>query len=187
MSILIEQTQAEMQDSYAFSRRVEIVGIKVSSAAFSVPRSISLDLEEALSVGIRFAPQDAPIADGCVRANTFFECVITESSASEELDPVAKFECSLMAIYHLHDGYVPTEAELAAFHKANVIFNCWPYFREFIQNSAARMNIPPPPIPFIRVHLVPAESSGTALPSPPKRLKKSTKSIAISKRSGPRK
>ncbi|WP_348269492.1 hypothetical protein P8936_12305 [Edaphobacter paludis] len=179
MSILIEQTQAEMQCSYAFSRRAEIVGVKVISASFAAPRVLSVDSEESLSVGIRFAPKEAPIVNGCVQANTFFECVITEAAMSEGLDPLAKFECSLMATYQLHEGYMPTEAEIAAFHKANVIFNCWPYFREFIQNSAARMNIPPPPVPFIRVHVISDNPAG-ALPQPLKRPKKSTKSISMS-------
>jgi hypothetical protein len=154
MSNLIEQTQAEMQDSHAFSRRAQIVGIKISSAVFSAPRALPLELEEALSVGIRFAPQDASITDGCAIATTFFECVITESADTEDLEPIAKFECSLAATYHLADDFIPSEVELAAFHKANVIFNCWPYFREFVQSSACRMNIPPPPVPFVRVQVV---------------------------------
>jgi hypothetical protein len=188
MSILIQQTQREMHESHALSRRVEIVGIKLSSAAFSAPKALPLEIEETLSVGVRYALQDATVFNECIQATTLFECIINESSESEELDPVAKFECSLIATYKVQEGYSPTKAELGAFHKANVVFNCWPYFREFIQNSAARMNIPPPPVPFIRVHVVPSEPPNRTLPSPPKALKKkSTKSISISKKSGSRK
>jgi hypothetical protein len=118
----------------------------------SIPDTL-LELEEPLSVAFRFVPQDAFIGEGCVRATTLFECIITESEVSEAPKPVARFACALTATYNLHDGYVPTEAEIAAFHKANVIFNCWPYFREFIQSSACRMNIPPPPVPFVRVQV----------------------------------
>jgi hypothetical protein len=177
MSMLIEQTQSEMQDSHAFSRRAEIVGVRVSSAAFSVPNLLPLEIEEALSVGIRFVPQGANIAHGCVHATTLFECIISDSSESETRDPVAKFECCLTATYQLQDSYVPTESELNAFHKANVIFNCWPFFREFIQSSASRMNIPPPPVPFIRVHVLPDETPSTALVAPRKRIKKALKDI----------
>lgn len=171
MSILIEQTQTEMQNSHALSRRSEIVGVKISSAAFSVTKELPLELEPALSVGIRFAPQDASITDGCARATTFFECVITASADAEDVEPVAKFECSLTATYHLHDDFVPSEVEFAAFHKANVIFNCWPYFREFIQSSACRMNIPPPPVPFVRVQIVPNDLPAS-VPVAKKRPKK---------------
>ena len=70
MAILIEQTQIEMQDSHAFSRRAEIAGIKVSAATFSAPKALPLELEEALTVAIRYAPQDALISDDCVRARS---------------------------------------------------------------------------------------------------------------------
>lgn len=172
MAILIEQTQAEMQSSHSLSCRAEIVGVKVISASFSAPKPLPTELEESLAVGIRFAPQEAPVAEGCVRAATFFECIITESEEADEQEPIAKFECSLLATYHLQDGYVPSESEVAAFHKANVIFNCWPYFREFIQSSACRMNIPPPPVPFVKVHIVQNDFSVPVPLVPKKRSKK---------------
>jgi len=168
MSILIEQTQAEMQNSYAFSRRAECVGVRVSSAAFSTSKGFFLAIEGTLSVAIRYADQEAVIAEGSLQASTLFECLITES---EESSPLAKFECLLTATYHLQEGYVPSEQELAAFHKANVIFNCWPYFREFVQSSACRMNIPPPPIPFARVQVVP-NATGSVPPGQKKATKK---------------
>jgi hypothetical protein len=106
-----------------------------------------------LSAGVRYTPQQIAVSNGRVNASTLFECVVTEAGASEE-DPIAKLECSLTATYQLEEGYAPTESELTAFHNANIIFNCWPYFREFVQSSACRMNVPPPPIPFVRVYVV---------------------------------
>lgn len=171
MSILLEQTQGEMHDSHAFSRRSEIADIKVVSASFSLPRSISLLREEMLSIAIRFAPQEVVLEDGCVRAGTVFECEIALSGESESAELVAKFECNLVATYRLRESYSPSPAELAAFQKANVIFNCWPFFREFVQSSACRMGITPPPIPFVRVQVIP-NKDGTLRSSTPKRSRK---------------
>jgi hypothetical protein len=176
MTILIKQFQSEMKESIAFSRRAEIVGINISSAAFSVPNALPLEFEKALSVGIKIEPKDALVSDDCVRATTLFECLITESAESQKVEPLAKFECALTATYHLQDGYIPTESELAAFHKANVVFNCWPYFREFIQSAACRMNIPSPPIPFVRVQVVPNESRPAISELARKRATKALKS-----------
>jgi hypothetical protein len=176
MSMLIEQTQREMQDSFAFSRRAEIEGIKVSSASFS-SKNLSSDSEESLSVGMRFVPENATISNQCVYASTLFECIVTESLDAELSDAVAKFSCSLLATYHLHKGYVPTESELTAFHKANVIYNCWPYFREFVQASAGRMNMPPPPVPFLRVRVVPDEPVSEILPGPRKKKLSAAKKV----------
>ena len=175
MTILIKQTQSEMQNSNAFSRRAEIVGIRVSSATFSAPDDLP---QEALSVEIRFAPKDIVVRDHFVRAMTFFECLITKSAESEDLESVAKFECSLTATYHLQDSYVPTDPELAAFHGANVIFNCWPYFREFVQSMACRMNIPPPPVPFVRVQIVPNEGQRQGLKHASRDAKRTSKKSA---------
>jgi hypothetical protein len=140
MTFLIKQSKDEMHESIAFSRNAEMVGINVSSASFSAPKAPSLDFQDELSVGIRIEPGNALVIHGEVRATTFFECVIGDSATSEN-EPVAKFECSLTATYQLQGGYQPTETELSAFHKANVVFNCWPYFREFVQSSACRMKI----------------------------------------------
>jgi hypothetical protein len=170
MSIVIEQSPAEMHESHAFSSRAEIVGIRVSSASFSLPKPLSQDFDGNLSVGVRYAPKEVTLANECANATTLFECVITDK---DELDPVAKFECYLTAIYSVEEGYIPTEAELNSFHRANVIFNCWPYFREFIQSAASRMNIPPPPIPFVRVHVQSKSKKIEAVRSP--NLKKSKK------------
>ena len=167
MPILIAQTQEEMQDSHAFSRRAEIMGVRVSSAAYST-RSLPGECSESLSAGVRYTPQEIAVSNGRVNASTLFECVVTEAGASEE-DSIAKLECSLTASYQLEEGYVPSDAELTAFHNANIIFNCWPYFREFVQSSACRMNVPPPPIPFVRVHVVPNQVAKPLSPANKKR------------------
>lgn len=176
MSILIELAPVELQRSHSFSRQSEILDVKLTSGSFSVEERFS-EGDEALSVGVRFTPQDVLVQDGCVRAVTFFECIITRSSDEENVDPLAKFECFLAATYHLHGNFSPSTEELSAFHRANVIFNCWPYFREFVQTSASRMNIPPPPIPFVKVQVLQSSLSSNSLPlkkkSSKKRLKKS--------------
>jgi len=38
-----------------------------------------------------------------------------------------------------------------AFAQANGVYNAWPYLREFVQNTVARMNLPPMIIPVFRL------------------------------------
>lgn len=38
-----------------------------------------------------------------------------------------------------------------AFAQANGVYNAWPYWREFVQNTVARMNLPPLTIPVFRL------------------------------------
>lgn len=66
-------------------------------------------------------------------------------------DPIAEFHL----LYELHytvesAGAFPDEV-LLEFGAVNGVFNVWPYWREYIQTTAARMQLPPLIIPVFRV------------------------------------
>lgn len=42
-------------------------------------------------------------------------------------------------------------ADLKAFTGVNAVFNAWPFWRELVHNSAARMNLPPPTVPLLKI------------------------------------
>lgn len=44
----------------------------------------------------------------------------------------------------------PTKDELQAFAEINAVMNCWPYWRELVQTTVGRMNLPPLVVPLIR-------------------------------------
>lgn len=43
------------------------------------------------------------------------------------------------------------DSALEAFGKINGVYNAWPYWREFVQNTVARMGLPPLIVPTFRV------------------------------------
>jgi preprotein translocase subunit SecB len=53
--------------------------------------------------------------------------------------------------YKLPEDIKATQAEARAFAESNAILNVWPYWREFVQNSITRMNLPPLTLPLFRV------------------------------------
>lgn len=167
MPILIELGRNEMHDSATFGRNSEMFGIEFSSGTFSVPGSRPQDIKEPLCVGINFAPGDLSVSGHLVRAHTSFECLISKSEDHRESDLVVRFACVLVASYQLRETYRPSDSELAAFHRANVVFNCWPFFREFVQSCALRMDIPAPPIPFVRVQTRRSEKLAQTTPKRP--------------------
>lgn len=87
----------------------------------------------------------------------------------------ARFELD----YVLPAEVIASDEELNAFARVNGLFNAWPYFREFVQTSMARMQLPPLVIPLVRVPsraasatpvekpLGPGESKQGSLPSTP--------------------
>jgi hypothetical protein len=78
--------------------------------------------------------------------------VINESHEDEpdQRRQLILIECSFEAEYRFRDD-MPSEEQIEAFGSANAVFNCWPFFREFVQTSVARMHFPPPPVPFLRL------------------------------------
>ena len=58
-------------------------------------------------------------------------------------------------IYSLPEEVEPTPAEINAFCKTNAMLNSWPYWREFVQNTIVRMNMPPLTLPLFRLMPMP--------------------------------
>lgn len=174
MFILIEVEAVELTDSANFSRNAEMLSVDFSAASFSIPGPLPQEIDGPMSTAINFCPKDILVAGDVVRASTSFEYLITNASPSadkteDENTIVARFECSLVATYRLQEGYRPAHAVLNAFHKANAVFNCWPYFREFVQSSSLRMSIPPPPVPFLRVQVKHESEEGAPIARPQRR------------------
>jgi|SRR5580693_267073 hypothetical protein len=59
--------------------------------------------------------------------------------------------------YRVPGDFKASKAELASFAKFNGVYNAWPYFREYVQTTTQRMNLPPVIMPVFRI------------PQPPKR------------------
>lgn len=68
---------------------------------------------------------------------------------SQEPDLIIKAEFVL--IYKVSDFTGLNQECFEAFGKSNGIYNAWPYWREFVQNTIARMTLPPLTIPVFRI------------------------------------
>jgi hypothetical protein len=66
-------------------------------------------------------------------------------------EPVVLVECAYEVDYILREGFAITSEHVQAFKDGNVIFNAWPYFREYLQNTLQRMGLPPLTAPFLRL------------------------------------
>jgi hypothetical protein len=89
----------------------------------------------------------ARLIDEALAVEVSFEAFAVDAKKAK----VFSVECAYELCYGLREGYRPGENEIEAFKNGNAIFNCWPYFREFFQNLAARMGQTPPPLPFLRI------------------------------------
>jgi len=54
-------------------------------------------------------------------------------------------------IYLLSKDMKVSQEELNDFARLNAMFNVWPYWREFVQSTITRMNLPPLVLPLFRI------------------------------------
>jgi preprotein translocase subunit SecB len=152
--MVIEQTQEQIRAAHRFSRHANIIGIRLLSATlFRDQNDFLTDPNQQFEVEIKFEAATRRIIEQRFEATVTFSCRVKLANADSPDKPEAfRVECLLCGVYVLKSGYEPTPHEAESFHRGNVVFNCWPYFREFVQGSVARMDLPPPPIPFLRMH-----------------------------------
>ena len=73
---------------------------------------------------------------------------LVPEEAKEE--PLVSIETSFELQYHLPKGFRVDPQTLTTFAETNGIYNAWPYWREFVQSTLARMGLPPVVLPLLR-------------------------------------
>jgi len=170
MAIHIEQDKRQAQLAFALQSRAEIDSIRITDSTLAckvAPENVTFPLEMML----KHEAEDAVVTSGKMIIPVRFGFkAVTEDRKVE----VLTVTCRLEAAYELPEGYEPTPEQIDAFRQGNAIFNCWTYFREYLQNSVARMNFPPVTVPFLRMvpKAVPADHTGEpkAVESHPPRI-----------------
>lgn len=76
-------------------------------------------------------------------------------------EPVLTIDASYALTYQADSFDGLTQEGFEQFANLNGIYNAWPYWREFVQNTVARMGLPPLTIPVFRI----VESSSAAKPA----------------------
>lgn len=75
---------------------------------------------------------------------------VAEEKEEKDSKPCMKIEADYVIVYESEKADTFSEEELEAFGEFNGVYNIYPYWREFIQNSVARMGLPPLMLPTLR-------------------------------------
>lgn len=119
----------------------------VESTAISAIRS-GHDIESA-SLTVNFSGGvPSPPDSGVFYVVAPIEAQVMLAGSSE---PVVVIKAKYELKYSFPVDLAPTQEELGAFAEVNGIFNAWPYWREFIQSTISRMNLPPVILPLFRI------------------------------------
>ena len=87
--------------------------------------------------------------DGRFYVQAEIEFSIVEASGSEQ--PAVSIHTAFELTYRHPSDLEVTSQVLQEFAEINGVFNVWPYWREFIQSTMARMNLPVITIPVFRL------------------------------------
>lgn len=138
-----------------FSRLVAVVSIEsvrlceASCRSFVDPSEVAqqINVKASQSTEVVKAPGEDG-SDGALMIRASFRMVASADADEEERQAEVRgvFELS----YQVPVDETFSEDELEAFGSINAVFNAWPYWRELVQASLARMNMPVLTVPLYR-------------------------------------
>ena len=148
MSVVIEQNSEQLKASLAFHSRVELHSICLLEAKIERLQDWK-KLESPIKIEVEHTAKQAHLGEDDAEIATAFRFRAVDSSRFKT--EALSVECTYQASYSLAPEYKPSAAEIEAFQLGNAVFNAWPFFREFVQTNVARMGLPVPPVPFLRL------------------------------------
>lgn len=76
-------------------------------------------------------------------------------------DPILQIQAKFLLTYRIRSFRGLSDAAFQQFGEMNAVYNAWPYWREFTQNTTSRMGIDPLTLPVFRIVSKQARSSGS--------------------------
>lgn len=143
---------------------VELESIRIvdSQARTSVEDVESLG-ESQLKIDLRTDARRAE-NDGPITALVLLDLQLRANGATEP-------KVTVRAEFHLRYGLpaalsTPPEV-LKEFSATNALYNAWPYWRQFVQDSIARMGLPPLIVPLLKIGRRPTEAGTNSAATSP--------------------
>jgi hypothetical protein len=184
--MIIEQDENQLQNAIYLHSRAEIRSLRLARSTIDSQSIVRASSTEGLSLEVNFKPAGFHLEPECLTLNTDFTFAIVREGQKD--NPVVLIECRFEGQYALAPEYIPSQAQIEAFRTANAVFNCWPFFREYVQNATVRLGFQPPPIPFLRmiqkqlVETSTGEPPAPVVPSETRTPKTKRRRITVSKK-----
>lgn len=153
-AIVIEQTKEQARLAFEVHQHASIRSVRLSRSTLAAP--VHGDAEQPRArVSYRINSSTAKVQRGLLRLDIRFEMVglrVDETRGpAKRQPPLARVVCWYEVEYSLREDFEITPNHIRAFKDGNAVFNTWPYFREYLQNSLQRMGLPPLVAPFLRL------------------------------------
>ena len=126
-------------------RDIRLVEAGVSTSVRSATEAGEIKFEVATSADVKEYNKDEGIF--WVLAQIKIRLIPVEPEKDAVVSVSAAFEIK----YSLPKELRASQKQLNTFARINSVFNAWPYWREFVQNMVARMNLPTLTLPMLRL------------------------------------
>jgi hypothetical protein len=90
-----------------------------------------------------------PVREG-ERVTAMAQFKMEDAKSDPKTDAHLKIAASFTVVYRI-PGEAVDEAELKKFVELNALINVWPFWREFVDGSLARLRLPPFMVPLLRI------------------------------------
>jgi preprotein translocase subunit SecB len=147
--MILQLKEEEIQAAFPLQQNCELRKVTLLRCSASIEEHAE-PLKGPFSLHLSHDSTEKSVAQGMFRVEVQFKALGRDSSEPPKLH--FTLECSFGLDYAITDkSFQPTSESIAAFKSGNAVYNCWPYAREFIQNTTERMALDLPPLPFLRV------------------------------------
>jgi hypothetical protein len=133
----------------AVARRVQIDSVSIINSRLlrhplpdaDVPDEVAI--RSALKVSHKLHDESK-----CLNVVIAFRCTGDDGRETDDPRPlIFEIEATFAIAYSLRDVEGVQDRHVNAFAKMNGVYNAWPYWREYVQNSLGRMGLPPLTLP----------------------------------------
>jgi hypothetical protein len=122
---------------------IQIEALRMAGGSFAVWADGTLSTDPlSASVSHSFDAESRRLT--CIVEFTF------QAKAPVAKQPNVRVDASYVLTYKLAEQFVPQERSFLAFARQNASYNAWPYWREFLQCSLQRLELPPLVLPLVR-------------------------------------
>lgn len=147
-SVKKSQTETDLKLAMKVSDRIQLETVRLMSCdckqmRFIGPGQKSFQIERTT---------DSSIDEGTNRIFVMANFTLkTFETGTNDKEPFAVIKASFLLIYQADSLQGITKRAVRLFGETNGIFNAWPYWREYVQNTIVRMSLPPLTIPVFRL------------------------------------
>lgn len=147
-NISTQKTKSPLELALTVSDRIELDSIRLMGCKCELLRMVGPG-KKAFEIE-RESDSKMDVSTNRVLVTTSFTLKTFESETDSD-NPDIIIQATFLLIYRATTLEGITEEAIKFFGESNGIFNAWPYWREFTQNTITRMNLPPLTMPVFRI------------------------------------